>query len=315
MINSFDITIAEKCGVNAAIVYQLIFEKIENSGENHIQLSVHNIHEEITYLTEKQIRYAITILIKNELINKENVSTNSMSRTKSYSLHLTKGTNAFDKRDKCILQKVQMHLTKGTNAFDKRDKWEKTQETSGFCGIIGSENDSQIPKNEEKNQEDERIYIYNNIYNNKDNNNIYNNINTNRDNNIKNNINNNIYTSKNKKNQVEQVIEMYHDICKSYPQVKVVSEKRRKGISACLKNPQIGMDGLKEAFTKAERNRFLKGQIKTGNQKHRNFKANFDWLTNENNVSKILNGNYDDSEETEVSQNEYFSGFNFPNEF
>lgn len=82
------------------------------------------------------------------------------------------------------------------------------------------------------------------------------------------------------------VVNLYHDICKSYPRVRAISDNRRKAINARLRTHNI--EEVKEVFEKAERSSFLKGKNK------RNWSANFDWLMNDTNFCKVLDGNYDD---------------------
>ena len=83
-----------------------------------------------------------------------------------------------------------------------------------------------------------------------------------------------------------EVVNLYHDICKSYPRVRSISDNRRKAINARLRTHS--MDEIREVFEKAEKSPFLKGSNK------RNWSANFDWLMNDTNFCKVLDGNYDD---------------------
>jgi hypothetical protein len=89
--------------------------------------------------------------------------------------------------------------------------------------------------------------------------------------------------------KVTDVVNLYHEICKSYPRVRSISDNRRKAINARLRTHSI--DDIKEVFEKAENSSFLKGKNK------RNWSANFDWLMTDNNFCKILDGNYDDKQE------------------
>lgn len=102
-------------------------------------------------------------------------------------------------------------------------------------------------------------------------------------NNINNNKNNNINT------YVNQVIDAYEQICFSLPRITKVTEKRRRLIKARLKDG-FTIDDFKKAFSKAEASAFLRGE--TGD---RRFRASFDWLLNESNLVKVLEGNYDRS--------------------
>jgi hypothetical protein len=79
---------------------------------------------------------------------------------------------------------------------------------------------------------------------------------------------------------------MFHNICRSYPRVTKLSDKRKKAISARLKTYSV--EDIKTAFEKAERSSFLKGRNR------RNWSATFDWIMSDSNMAKILDGNYDD---------------------
>ena len=77
---------------------------------------------------------------------------------------------------------------------------------------------------------------------------------------------------------------MYNSICVSYPKVQKISERRKAAIKARLKDYTI--DEFKKAFTNAENSDFLKGK------NNRGWRANFDWFMNDNNLAKVLDGNY-----------------------
>lgn len=98
-----------------------------------------------------------------------------------------------------------------------------------------------------------------------------------------------------KKVDYQQIVELYNTVCKSFPRCTTLSEKRKKAISARLKTYSV--DDIKRCFEKAEESNFLKG----GN--NRNWSANFDWLMNDSNMAKVLDGNYDNREEGRVNGN------------
>lgn len=87
------------------------------------------------------------------------------------------------------------------------------------------------------------------------------------------------------KTKPADIVNLFHEICKSYPRVRAMSENRRKAINARLRTHSV--DEIKEVFEKAENSDFLKGK----NQ--RNWSANFDWLMKDGNFCKVLDGNYD----------------------
>lgn len=84
---------------------------------------------------------------------------------------------------------------------------------------------------------------------------------------------------------VSRVAELYNQICVSYPQVRSLSEARKKAIKARLR--VYSLDDIKTVFEKAEASDFLRG----GNS--RNWSASFDWLIKDANMAKVLDGNYD----------------------
>ena len=80
------------------------------------------------------------------------------------------------------------------------------------------------------------------------------------------------------------IADMYNETCISFPKLTKLSENRKKAIRARLKTYSI--DDIKKAFEMAEESDFLKGA------NNRNWSANFDWLMNDNNLAKVLDGNY-----------------------
>lgn len=87
------------------------------------------------------------------------------------------------------------------------------------------------------------------------------------------------------KDIVNEVIELYHSICISFPTIRAVSEKRKKAVAKLLKT--YSMEDFRKLFENAESSSFLKG---TGG----GWKASFDWLIKEDNLLKVLEGNYAD---------------------
>ncbi len=83
---------------------------------------------------------------------------------------------------------------------------------------------------------------------------------------------------------VNQVVDLYHEICKSYPKLRGISENRRKAITARCKIYRI--EDFRIVFQNAENSRFLKGS------NDRNWSANFDWMMKDTNFIKILEGRY-----------------------
>lgn len=87
------------------------------------------------------------------------------------------------------------------------------------------------------------------------------------------------------KDIVNEVIELYHSICISFPTIRAVSEKRKKAVAKLLKT--YSMEDFRKLFENAESSSFLKGT-------DGGWKASFDWLIKEDNLLKVLEGNYAD---------------------
>ena len=92
----------------------------------------------------------------------------------------------------------------------------------------------------------------------------------------------------NKKERVDcqQIVDLYHSICKSFPSVRSLSDSRRKAIKARLNT--YSLDDFTTVFENAEASSFLKGA------NDRNWTATFDWLIKDQNMAKVLEGNYVD---------------------
>lgn len=99
------------------------------------------------------------------------------------------------------------------------------------------------------------------------------------------------------------VVERYNRICVSLPKITTLTEKRKKAINARLK--QYSMVEIEEVFLIAESSDFLKGT-------NGRWKATFDWLMNENNFVKVLEGNYNNkathSQQKETEHDRFMSG-------
>lgn len=83
---------------------------------------------------------------------------------------------------------------------------------------------------------------------------------------------------------VNQIVDLYHEICKSYPKLRTLSEKRRKAIQARLRVYSI--NDFKTIFEYAQDSDFLKGSNNV------NWSADFDWMMQDANFAKILEGKY-----------------------
>lgn len=83
---------------------------------------------------------------------------------------------------------------------------------------------------------------------------------------------------------INQILQLYLEICKSYSTVRTLSEKRKEIIIDSLKI--YSLDEFKLVFETAEANDYLKGNGKDG------WKADFNWLVKADNMAKVLAGSY-----------------------
>lgn len=90
--------------------------------------------------------------------------------------------------------------------------------------------------------------------------------------------------------EVAEVVEKYHEICKSFPRLARVTDARKAKIKIRFLDEMKGDWNLLESiYTKMEQSKFLRGDNKRG------WRASFDWLfTNGTNWVKVAEGNYDD---------------------
>lgn len=100
----------------------------------------------------------------------------------------------------------------------------------------------------------------------------------------------------------QMIVDMYNEICISFPRVTSLSDKRKQAIKARLKIYTI--EQFKELFEKAQSSSFLKGS------NERNWTASFDWLIKDANFAKVLDGNYDDRKSQQVQSPQRKSGGN-----
>lgn len=84
------------------------------------------------------------------------------------------------------------------------------------------------------------------------------------------------------------IADTFNDICKSFDRVERISDSRKEDIATACK--KFSFSQIRTAFAKAENSKFLKGEESKGDYK---FKANFNWIIKEENLKKILGGNFD----------------------
>lgn len=99
----------------------------------------------------------------------------------------------------------------------------------------------------------------------------------------------------------QTIIDLYHETCVSFPRLRKPSSNRIDKINARLKT--YSLEDFKLLFAKTEASDFLKGT------NDRKWKATFDWLMNENNMLKVLEGNYDNRSSGENKSKNQFNNF------
>lgn len=85
----------------------------------------------------------------------------------------------------------------------------------------------------------------------------------------------------------ETVAELYSKFCPNLPRCIKLTDKRRKAVQTLAKRGYT-MENIQTAFSKANDSAFCTGQGERG------WRADFDWLMNETNLVKVLEGKYDD---------------------
>lgn len=100
------------------------------------------------------------------------------------------------------------------------------------------------------------------------------------------------------KNKYQLIADMYNNTCVSFPRLTKLSDSRKKAIGARLK--KYSLEEIQRVFDLAEKSDFLKGN------NSRNWNANFDWLMNDTNMAKVLDGNYTNKPRSQTQNN--FSG-------
>ena len=113
-------------------------------------------------------------------------------------------------------------------------------------------------------------------------------------------IENNIHTATAARIDYQHYVDLYNSHCSSLPQVKTLNEKRKRLIKRVAK--EISEDDLLTALNKANTNSFLRGD--SGG-----WKANFDWLMNPDNITKVLEGNYDRGKTQNSTNKDYDTDF------
>lgn len=87
----------------------------------------------------------------------------------------------------------------------------------------------------------------------------------------------------------ETIIDLYNSTCPSLQPVQYTTDERKQAISTIMSKYTV--EKLRQCFQIAENTEFLNGK------NHRSWKATFDWLMVEENMVKVLEGNYANKEQ------------------
>lgn len=83
-----------------------------------------------------------------------------------------------------------------------------------------------------------------------------------------------------------RIMQLYNEICLSFPKIQKIDGARRKAVAARFKTyPDIQI--FEQLFRKTEASDFMKGA------NDRNWSADFDWIIKATNMCKVLEGKYD----------------------
>ena len=85
----------------------------------------------------------------------------------------------------------------------------------------------------------------------------------------------------------QKIVNLFHERCPSFPKIRAMGEQRKKTVRARWNQYAGDMETFQEVFARAEASVFLQGENDRG------WRADFDWLMNEANMVKVLEGKYD----------------------
>lgn len=83
----------------------------------------------------------------------------------------------------------------------------------------------------------------------------------------------------------KEITDLFNSLCPSLPQIKYLSEDTKTMMAQQME--KYTLDDFKLLFQKAEASDFLKGE------NDRKWAASFEWLIEDQNMAKVLNGNFD----------------------
>lgn len=102
--------------------------------------------------------------------------------------------------------------------------------------------------------------------------------------------NENLPKAEKRKIDFDAVVNIFNSLCKRLPEVKKITDSRRKAIAGRVE--EHGLQGIGLVFQKVAASRFLNGESERG------WTADFDWIMKPANFVKISEGSYDNKNGT-----------------
>jgi hypothetical protein len=108
----------------------------------------------------------------------------------------------------------------------------------------------------------------------------------------------------------KKIVKLFNLTCTDLPEVKKISKERERHMNARWNDNGCSLDFFEVYFIRIHASDFLNNRLKT----NRDWTADFDWVMNENNMAKVLEGRYDNrknqvKQDNNDSAQELFSEF------
>jgi len=92
----------------------------------------------------------------------------------------------------------------------------------------------------------------------------------------------------------QKIVDLYHEILPANPRVADLTDKRKSHIGARWRSGRLpDLESWRSYFVRCSESNFLTGQCEPSGGRNKRFKADIDWLINENNIIKVAEGKYD----------------------
>lgn len=129
--HTFNILLAEKAGINAAVIYQhlsywidrnLAEQRVDEDGRAWVSCTVNGLNKTFPYLTERQISIAITRLTELGFLKKSYKSKNKFHRELSYSFGENRIITEFTSASNGYNTDVESDFTSASNEISRQRK-------------------------------------------------------------------------------------------------------------------------------------------------------------------------------------------------